>query len=348
MIHFFLSKDARSGAQEIFKDYERRMNERIEILFNEMQQKLVKAINSVLSDEKERLSLENKKTREVWHAEIRKTHEKFETLNDNVMGMEARIDKMSNGRFQHVFQKVELTKRLLEQSLSKLVELESTATETNALVYELQQKFETLRRSFRQTARDQTKEIQDFMSAEHTKIENLIKMIQQDPSTGKIDFQEIIKPIQSMKLPMDKQTLTTVPVANGGKEVKEHSNLQNVVSDLGLETKPTLMSTTYENAENIPMSKTSDTVKLKQTVNSDCVSDDKNLSQVVSDVGPSLHGARPLSPTLAKALEEYEGDPLSSGKVSYVRTCQLFFVLHYIRSYDKNTDFDMLSKSFFF
>ena len=341
---FFLSKEARSGTQEIFKDYERRMNERIEILFNEMQQKLVKAINSVLSDEKERRSPENKKTREVWHAEIRKTHEKFETLNDNVMGMEARIDKMSNGRFQHVFQKVELTKRLLEQSLSKLVELESTATETNALVYELQQKFETLRRSFRQTARDQTKEIQDFMSAEHTKIENLIKMIQQDPKTGKIDFQEIIKPIQSMKLPMDKQTLTTVPVANGGKEVKEHSKLQNVVSDLGLETKPT----TYENAENIPMSKTSVTVELKQTVNSDCVSDDKNLGQVVSDVGPSLHGARPLSPTLAKALEEYEGDPLSSGKVFYVRTCQLFFVLHSIRSYDKNTDFDMLSTSFCF
>nr|XP_022329161.1 uncharacterized protein LOC111128056 isoform X1 [Crassostrea virginica] len=308
------TQEARSGAQEIFKNYERRMNERIVILFNEMQQKLVKEINSVLSDEKERLSLENKKTLEVWHAEIRKTHEKFETLNDNVMGMEARIDKMSNGRFQHVFQKVELTKRLLEQSLSKLVELESTTTETNALVYELQQKFESLRRSFRQSARDQTKEIQDFMSAEHTKIENLIKKIQQDPSTEKIDFQEIIKLIQSMKLPMDKQTLTTLPVANGGKEVEEHSKLQNGVSDLDIDTKPTLMSTTYENAENIPMSKTSDTVELKQTVKSDCLSDDKNLGQVVSDVYPSLHVARPLSPTLAKALEEYEGDPLVSDR----------------------------------
>ena len=320
------------------------MNERIVILFNEMQQKLVKEINSVLSDEKERLSLENKQTREVWHAEIRKTHEKFETLNDNVMGMEARIDKMSNGRFQHVFQKVELTKRLLEQSLSKLVELESTTTETNALVYELQQKFESLRRSFRQSARDQTKEIQDFMSAEHTKIENLIKKIQQDPSTEKIDFQEIIKLIQSMKLPMDKQTLTTLPVANGGKEVKEHSS----VSDLDLDTKPTLMSMTYENAENIPMSKTSDTVELKQTVNSDCLSDDKNLGQVVSDVSPSLHGARPLSPTLAKALEEYEGDPLVSGKVSYVRTCQLFFVSHYIRSLISTYFMQQRSKSFCF
>lgn len=88
------------------------------------------------------------------------------------------------------------------------------------------------------------------------------------------------------------------------------------------------MSTTYENAENIPMSKTSDTVELKQTVNSDCLSDDKNLGRVVSDVYPSIHVARPLSPTLAKALEEYEGDLLVSGKVSYVRT----FVGHYIRS----------------
>ena len=118
-----------------------------------------------------------------------------------------------------------------------------------------------------------------------------------------------------MKLPMDKQTLTTLPVANGGKEVEEQSKLQNGVSDLDLDTKPTLMSTTCENAENVPMSKTSDTVELKPAVNSDCLSDDKNLGQVVSDVYPSLHGARPLSPTLAKALQEYEGDPLVSGKV---------------------------------
>lgn len=289
------------------ENLEHRVEEMIQRTINKLNQNLAKVISSSIKTETECLQLE-----------YRRLAAKFETLNEGVKGIEARQETMLSGRFRHLFQKTETIKQLHEETFFKVVQLESTVTESNALVYELHQKVDTLRRTVQQSVRNHSKEKKD-VSSEYMKIKELLNLMKgkrvRDNNTP--EYQELLELIKTLKIPSY--------LSNKEKQLCSRSSDTDLVSNVSdIDPESTEMS------DNV-------TMDLSQTGNNGSVEDIKNypspsqlknvgksncfgkfeIQQDQNDSCRNLDPKRPVSPTLEKALLEFEGDILTSGRGSY-------------------------------
>jgi hypothetical protein len=110
--------------------------------------------------------------------------QQIEILNEDVKRIDGKNEQMSSGRFQHVFQKTELLRRQEVETYSKIVQLESTTTETNALVYELHQKVDSLKKAVQRATEIHRTESKN-LSSEYMRIKEqiaVIKSCSQNPS----------------------------------------------------------------------------------------------------------------------------------------------------------------------
>lgn len=247
---------------------------------------------------------------------------KFENLNESIKGIEAHQETMLSGRFRYLFQKTEIIKQLHEETFSKLVQLESTVTESNALVYELHQKVDTLGRAVQQSYRKQSKEKKD-VSSDYLKIKELLNLMKGEIDTT--EYQELLELIKTLKIPPC--------LSNKDEQVRNGSSDTNLVSNLSdVDPESTEMS---DNA----------TVDLSEARNKGSVEDIRNysspsqLKDVVSEIEQdqnesfrNLDSNRPFSPTLERALSEYEGDILTFGRGSHClkKLCLAYFVYRFL------------------
>lgn len=256
---------------------------------------------------------------------------KFENLNESIKGIEAHQETMLSGRFRHLFQKIEMIKQLHEETFSKLVQLDSTVTESNALVYELHQKVDTLGRTVQQSYRNQRKEKKEVPSNDD-KIKELLNLMKGEIDTP--EYQELLELIKTLKMPSC--------LSNKDEQLRSGSSDMGIVSNLSdVDPEGTEMM------DNVPMD-------LSQTRNNGSVHEDTrnypSLSQLKdvenspgigeyeiqrgqNDSFRNLDPNRPLSPTLQNALSEYEGDILTSGRGSHClkKLCLGYFVFAFCK-----------------
>ncbi|XP_061173510.1 uncharacterized protein LOC133182673 [Saccostrea echinata] len=282
---------------EWFNNFTRRVDE-MQTEIREFKQNFIEALNENFKAISEKL-----------YGQIREVHRKMERLNEDVKSSDAQTEKMSSGRFQHVFQKIELLRRQQEQTFSKVAQLESTTTESNALVFELHQKVDSLRRTVQQHSGDI-----ENKSSECSRIKELLAMI--------------IKSLEmdcSLKCKLSPQGLSREQLTVKSEEIflnvrqsdqvncnasRDSNDSENIESHSSMST---------EDTNGIPDKKSTLTFKGEMDDLSSCefndtiypfYSEEHVIKQVPTDISPESN--RPLSPTLAKAISEYGSELLIS------------------------------------
>lgn len=256
---------------------------------------------------------------------------KFENLNESIKGIEAHQETMLSGRFRHLFQKIEMIKQLHEETFSKLVQLDSTVTESNALVYELHQKVDTLGRTVQQSYRNQRKEKKEVPSND-VKIKELLNLMKGEIDTP--EYQELLELIKTLKMPSC--------LSNKDEQLRSGSSDTGIVSNLS-DVDPERTEMTDNVTMDLSQARNNGSVEdirnypspsqLKDAENSPCFGE-YEIQRGQNDSFRSLnpYTSRPLSPTLEKALTEY-GDILTFGRGSHClkKLCLGYFVFAFCK-----------------
>lgn len=288
--------------------------------YKEFKDELIENLEQIIRTETECLQKENKLVAT-----------KFENLNESIKGIEAHQETMLSGRFRHLFQKIEMIKQLHEETFSKIVQLESTVTESNALVYELHQKVDTLGRTVQQSYRNQRKEKKEVPSND-VKIKELLNLMKGEIDTP--EYQELLELIKTLKIPpclsnKDEQ------LRSGSSDTGIVSNLSDVDPERTEMTDNVTMDlsqtrnngSVHEDTRNYPSLS-----QLKDVENSPGIGE-YEIQRGQNDSFRNLDPNRPLSPTLQNALSEYEGDILTSGRGSHClkKLCLGYFVFAFCK-----------------
>ncbi|XP_048733454.2 uncharacterized protein LOC125649763 isoform X3 [Ostrea edulis] len=255
------------------------------------------------------------------HGEYIGLRRQLEMLNEDMKRIDARSEQMSSGRFQHVFQKAELLRRQEEETYSKIVQLESTTTETNALVYELHQKVDSLKNAVQRASEIHKEESKD-MSSEYTRIKEQIAVI-----NGQLDVQDKSFDLKSWAQNPSSDTFTLKSQDNlfNSKESdlvdSTSGQVDGSTSDLLMTAKSSEVMRQEAVSEVMFQRETKETGRSSIGVLSACEYNDMiypfcpeehGIKREESNKRFSVESNRSLSPTLEKAIKEYDSDILGS------------------------------------
>lgn len=161
------------------------------------------------------------------------------------------------------------------------------------------------------------------MSSDYLKIKELLNLLKGEIDTT--ECQELLELIKTLKIPPC--------LSNKDEQVRNGSSDTNLVSNLSdVDPESTEMS---DNA----------TVDLSEARNKGSVEDirncpspsqlkdvDSEIEQDQNEIFRNLDSNRPFSPTLERALSEYEGDILTFGRGSHClkKLCLAYFVYRFL------------------
>ncbi|XP_062621574.1 uncharacterized protein LOC134283133 [Saccostrea cucullata] len=308
--------DPENLAQEAVPDewlnnHTRRMEE-MQRELKESQQKCLETLNENFKAICEKINVQ-----------IREVDKKMERLNEDIKSSDAQTEKMSSGRFQHVFQKVELLRRQQEETFSKVTQLESTTTESNALVYELHQKVDSLKRTVQQSTQHHSGDAKD-KSSECTQLKELLaRIIESMEMDGYLKCKRYSQCLSREQQTFEsEENLSDVmqPYQANGNACRDSQDLENIESNPSTSIED-VNDITDKNSTMSFRKETNETLRHGMDDLFICEYNDTiypfyieepALKQVPDDI--SSESNRPMSPTLEKAISEYGGELFVSGE----------------------------------